>query len=49
VTVPLLLGMARDGDRLVSLTQTDTAGAVDPAAFAGLLQQAFDQQASALD
>jgi hypothetical protein len=49
VTVPLLLGMARDGDRLVSLTQTDAGGAVDPAAFAGLLQQAFDQQASALD
>jgi hypothetical protein len=49
VTVPLLLGMARDGDRLVSLTQTDPAGGADPAAFATLLQAAFAQQADALD
>jgi hypothetical protein len=49
VTVPLLLGMARDGDRLISLTQTDPSGGTDPAAFAALLQTAFEQQADALD
>jgi hypothetical protein len=49
VTVPLLLGMVRDGDRLVSLTQTDPTGGTDPAAFAALLQQAVEQQADALD
>jgi outer membrane murein-binding lipoprotein Lpp len=48
-TVPLLLGMARDGDRLVSLTATDETGVVDPVAFAALLQQAFEHQADALD
>ena len=49
VTVPLLLGMAADGDRLVSLTATDPTGASDPAAFAALLQQAYQHQADALD
>ena len=49
VTVPLLLGMAADGDRLVSLTATDPTGAADPAAFAALLQQAYEHQADALD
>ena len=49
VTVPLLLGMVRDGDRLVSLTATDPTGGADPAAFAALLQQAYEHQADALD
>jgi hypothetical protein len=49
ITVPLLLGLAIDGDRLVSLTATDPSGAPDPAAFAQLLQQAYDHQADALD
>ena len=49
LTVPLLLGMARDGDRLVSLTATDPTGAADPAAFGTLLQQAYDTQSDALD
>jgi hypothetical protein len=49
ITVPMLLGMVRDGDRLVSLTQADAAGGADPAAFTALLQQAFEQQAAALD
>lgn len=49
VTVPVLLGMARDGDRLVALTATGPTGATDPAAFAALLQQAYDHQADALD
>jgi len=49
VSVSLLLGMARDGDRLVSLTVTDPTGATDPAAFAALLQQAFERQADELD
>ncbi len=49
VTVPLLLGMVADGDRLVSLTTTDPTGATDPAAFGALLQQAYEHQADALD
>jgi hypothetical protein len=49
VTVPLLLGMVRDGDRLVSLTATDPAGGADPTAFTALLQQAYEYQADALD
>jgi hypothetical protein len=49
ITVPLLLGMVRDGDRLVSLTQADAAGNADPAAFTALLQGAFEQQAATLD
>jgi hypothetical protein len=49
LTVPVLVGMASDGDRLVALTATDPTGAGDPAAFAGLLQQAYDHQADALD
>jgi hypothetical protein len=49
LTVPVLLGMVQDGDRLVSLTTTDPTGATDPAAFAALLQQAYDHQADALD
>jgi hypothetical protein len=49
ITVPLLLAMAIDGDRLVSLTATDPTGAPDPAAFAQLFQQAYDHQADALD
>ena len=49
VTVPVLLGMARDGDRLVSLTSTDPTGVLDAAAFADLFQQAYDHQADALD
>jgi hypothetical protein len=49
VTVPVLLGMAADGDRLVSLTATDPTGAADPAGFAALLQQAYEHQADTLD
>jgi hypothetical protein len=49
IALPLLVGMARDGDRLVSLTQIDVTGATDPAAFAALLQHAFEQQADTLD
>jgi hypothetical protein len=49
ITLPLLLGMVRDGDRLVSLTQIDAAGNADPAAFTALLQQAVEQQAATLD
>jgi hypothetical protein len=49
VTVPLLLAMAVDGDRLISLTATDPTGAADPTAFAALLQQAYEHQADALD
>jgi hypothetical protein len=49
VTVPVLLAMARDGDRLLSLTTTDPTGATDAAAFGALLQQAYEHQADALD
>ncbi|MCZ2830651.1 hypothetical protein O2W14_17575 [Modestobacter sp. VKM Ac-2986] len=51
LTVPVQLGMALDGDRLVSLTVTDPAGggSEDPAALGRLLQQAHDHQHTALD
>ena len=50
LTVPVQLGMALDGDRLVSLTATDPTGAgEDPAAFGELLRQAYDHQHTALD
>jgi hypothetical protein len=49
VSVPVMLGMVKDGDRLVSLTATDPTGAGDPVAFAALLQQAYQHQADALD
>ena len=51
LTVPVQLGMALDGDRLVSLTVTDPTGggSQDPAAFAQLLKQAYDHQHDALD
>jgi hypothetical protein len=50
LTVPVQLGMALDGDRLVSLTATDPTGTgADPAAFGRLLQQAYDHQHTALD
>jgi len=49
ITVPVQLGMALDGDRLLSLTTTDPAGATDPVAFGQLLQQAFEHQAAELD
>jgi len=49
VTVPVLLGMVADGERLISLTATDPTGATDPAAFVGLLQQAHQHAADTLD
>ncbi len=50
VSVPALVGAVQDGDRALVLVSTDTAGAqLDPAAFTGLLQDAFDAQAAALD
>ena len=49
LTVPLLLAMAADGERLVSLTSTDPTGTSDPAAFVALVQQAFAHQAAELD
>jgi hypothetical protein len=49
VSVPVLLAMAKDGDRLVSLSTTDPTGAADPGAFGALLQQAYEHQAAALD
>lgn len=59
-TIPTLIGAVQDGDRLLMLISLDagavagTAGAPpappqDPAAFAGLLEQAFQTQADALD
>jgi hypothetical protein len=52
LTVPIMLGVALQGDRLVYLTTTvdptDPTAAADPAAFGLLLQQAFDHQADAL-
>ena len=50
LTVPVQLGMALDGDRLVTLTATDPTGSgEDPVAFGRLLQQAHDHQHTALD
>ena len=50
VTVPALVGLARDGDRVVALATTDREGAEpDRTAFTALLEQAFDAQADALD
>jgi hypothetical protein len=51
LTVPVLLGVVLDGDRLVNLTATDPTGGggQDPAAFAQLLQQAYEHQHDALD
>lgn len=49
LTVPVLVGMARDADRLVTLTTADPTAAPDPATFGQLFQDAFQQQADALD
>jgi hypothetical protein len=50
VTVPALVGLVRDGDRVVALATGDREGAEpDQAAFTDLLEQAFDTQAAALD
>ncbi|MGY1703372.1 hypothetical protein ACI79C_02270 [Geodermatophilus sp. SYSU D00697] len=50
VTVPSLIGLVRDGDRLVTLVATDPKGGpLDEAAFTALLQQAHDVQAEQLD
>jgi hypothetical protein len=53
-TVPALLGVVEDGDRLVVLTSlvpragvADDSAAVDPAAFADLLEEAYRAQADA--
>jgi hypothetical protein len=50
VTVPALVGAVQDGERVVVLVTTDTGGGrLDPTAFTGLLQEAYDTQAQALD
>lgn len=49
VAVPTLIGVARDGDRLVTLLTITAAGTADQAAFADLLARAFQHQADALD
>jgi hypothetical protein len=57
VSVPALIGVVQDGDRLLVLMNLDAGGAApgttpatppDPAAFADLLEQAYDAQAEAL-
>jgi hypothetical protein len=56
-SIPALIGVVQDGDRLIVLMNLDAGGATsgtratppDPAAFAGLLAQAYDAQAAALD
>jgi hypothetical protein len=53
VTVPALVGAFEDGDRLGLLTSladptTPSAPAPDPAAFAALLEEAYEVQADAL-
>ncbi|GAB3202000.1 hypothetical protein GCM10027261_38070 [Geodermatophilus arenarius] len=50
LTVPALVGVVQDGDRVVVLLTTDTSGGrPDPTAFTGLLEQAYETQAEALD
>ncbi|SFO41652.1 hypothetical protein SAMN05660359_03260 [Geodermatophilus obscurus] len=50
VTVPALVGAVHDGERVVVLVTTDTGGGrLDPTAFTGLLREAYDTQAEALD
>jgi hypothetical protein len=47
VTVPALVGLVRDGDRVVALATGDREGAEpDRAAFTALLEEAFDAQES---
>lgn len=49
VAVPTTIALVRDGDRLVTLLSTDPeGGGLDPAAFAALLEQAYEVQADAL-
>ena len=49
-SVPTLLGLVEDGERLLTMVLTDAGGgAVDPAAFVALVQQAFQYQADQLD
>jgi hypothetical protein len=50
VTVPALVGVVQDGERLLVLLRTDTSGGrLDPTAFTDLLRQASDTAAAALD
>ena len=49
ITVPVLIGVAQDGDRLLTLLSTSLGGTPDPVAFGDLLQEAFEHQADALD
>ncbi|MGY1670427.1 hypothetical protein [Geodermatophilus sp. SYSU D00710] len=50
VTVPALVGVVQDGERVLVLLTTDTSGGrPDPTAFTGLLEEAYDTQAAALD
>ncbi|MGY1700179.1 hypothetical protein [Geodermatophilus sp. SYSU D00766] len=50
VTVPALVGMVQDGERVLVLLTTDTSGGrLDPTAFTDLLARAHETQAAALD
>ncbi len=49
VSVPTLIGLVEDGDRLMTLVSLDQGGAApDPAAFTALLQEGYEVQADAL-
>src|SRR3954447_591503 len=50
ISVPARVGVVQDVDRVMTLvTLSETGAAPDPAAFTGLLQQAYEVQAEALD
>jgi hypothetical protein len=49
ITASVLVGMAQDGDRLVTLVSTGPDGALDPDAFLALLDRAHQHAADALD
>lgn len=48
ITVPALVGVVEDDDRLVMLVGFSSGGSADPAAFVDLLEQAYQVQADAL-
>ncbi|WP_131801812.1 hypothetical protein [Klenkia soli] len=49
LTIPALIAVAVDGDRLLTVLSTSIGGSTDTAAFTDLVQQAYDYQADQLD
>lgn len=49
LTIPALIAVAVDGDRLLTLLSTSIGGTADTAGFVDLVQQAYEYQADKLD